>query len=36
MVNQIKDEVTVITDIIKQFYETMGMTKDYWVSLSVR
>jgi len=35
-VNQIKDEVKLITDIIKQFYETMGMTKDYWVSLSVR
>jgi len=35
-VSQIKQEVKVITDIIKQFYETMGMTKDYWVSLSVR
>lgn len=35
-VNQIKDEVKVITDIIKEFYTTMWMTEDYWVSLSVR
>ena len=35
-INQIKDEVKVITDIIKEFYNTMWMTKDYWVSLSVR
>ncbi|MDQ7009712.1 MAG: threonine--tRNA ligase [Candidatus Gracilibacteria bacterium] len=35
-IGQIKDEVKVITDIIKEFYTTMGMTKDYWVSLSVR
>ena len=35
-VNQIKDEVKVITDIIKQYYGTLGMTQDYWVSLSVR
>ncbi len=34
--SQIKDEVKVITDIIKEFYDTMWMTKDYWVSLSVR
>ncbi len=33
---QIKDEVKVITDIIKQFYTTMGMMDGYWVSLSVR
>ncbi len=25
-----------ITDIIKQFYTTLGLTDDYWVSLSVR
>lgn len=35
-VSQIKEEVKTITDIIKIFYETLGMTKDYWVSLSVR
>lgn len=35
-VNQIKDEVTIITSIIKQFYTTMWLIDDYWVSLSVR
>jgi len=35
-IGQIKDEVKVITDIIKEFYSTMWMTDDYWVSLSVR
>jgi threonyl-tRNA synthetase len=35
-IGQIKDEVKVITDIVKEFYDTMWMTKDYWVSLSVR
>ncbi|MDD5213836.1 MAG: threonine--tRNA ligase [Candidatus Gracilibacteria bacterium] len=35
-VGQIKDEVKLITDIIKKFYETMGMLDSYWVSLSVR
>lgn len=35
-VGQIKDEVKSITDIIKEFYTTMWMTEDYWVSLSVR
>ncbi|MBF0913767.1 threonine--tRNA ligase [Candidatus Gracilibacteria bacterium] len=35
-VTQIKQEVTTITEIIKEFYTTMGMTEDYWVSLSVR
>jgi threonyl-tRNA synthetase len=35
-VSQIKDEVKAITDIIKQFYTTLWMTDDYWVSLSVR
>jgi threonyl-tRNA synthetase len=34
-INQIKDEVKTITDIIKEFYTTIWMT-DYWVSLSVR
>ncbi len=34
--SQIKDEVKVITDIIKQFYTSMGMMDGYWVSLSVR
>lgn len=35
-VNQIKDEVKAITDIIKEYYTTLGMTNEYWVSLSVR
>lgn len=35
-VDQIKAEVKVITEIIKTFYTTLGMTNDYWVSLSVR
>lgn len=35
-VDQIKEEVKSITDIIKDFYTTLGMTDDYWVSLSVR
>lgn len=35
-VDQIKDEVKIITDIIKEFYTTLGMTEEYWVSLSVR
>jgi len=35
-VSQIKQEVKTITDIIKEFYTTIWMTDDYWVSLSVR
>ena len=35
-VGQIRDEVTTIVSIIKQFYTTMGMMEGYWVSLSVR
>lgn len=35
-VGQIKDEVKWITDVIKEFYTTLWMTKEYWVSLSVR
>lgn len=35
-IHQIKEEVQQITEIIKTFYTTMGMTDDYWVSLSVR
>lgn len=35
-ITQIKEEVKTITDIIKEFFWTLGMTKDYWVSLSVR
>jgi threonyl-tRNA synthetase len=35
-IGQIKEEVQQITEIIKIFYTTMGMTDDYWVSLSVR
>ena len=35
-VSQIKDEVKTITDVIREFYTTMGMADNYWVSLSVR
>ena len=35
-VDQIKEEVKTITDIIKEFYGTFWMLNDYWVSLSVR
>ena len=35
-VSQIKDEVKTITDVIKEFYSTMWLINDYWVSLSVR
>ena len=35
-VNQIGDEVSVIVEIIKQFYKTMRMLDGYWVRLSVR
>jgi len=35
-VNQIKEEVQQVTEIIKEYYTTLGMTNDYWVSLSVR
>ena len=34
--SQIGEEVGAIVKIIKEFYETMGMMTDYWVSLSVR
>ncbi|MCA9486328.1 MAG: threonine--tRNA ligase [Nanoarchaeota archaeon] len=35
-VDQIKEEVSIIVEIIKVFYEKIGMLEDYWVSLSVR
>ncbi len=34
-VSQIKQEVGTIVSIIKEFYTTLGMVEDYWVSLSV-
>ncbi len=34
-VSQIKQEVGTIVAIIKEFYTTLGMVEDYWVSLSV-
>lgn len=34
--SQIKDEATVIVNIIKEFYTTVGMFEDYWVRLSTR
>jgi len=33
---QIKEEVNIIVEIIKQFYTTMGMIDGYWVRLSLR
>jgi threonyl-tRNA synthetase len=35
-VSQIEQEVGTIVSIIKEFYSTFGMVKEYWVSLSVR
>ena len=35
-ISQIAQEVKTITGIILSFYKTLGMDKDYWVSLSVR
>ena len=35
-VSQITDEVSTIVSIIREFYKTMGLLNDYWVSLSVR
>lgn len=35
-VNQIKQEVGTIVDIVKEFYTTFGLMDGYWVSLSVR
>lgn len=35
-VTQIKDEVSIIVGIIKEFYKTFGLLDGYWVSLSVR
>ncbi len=34
-VSQIGQEVGTIVSIIKEFYTTLGMVEDYWVSLSV-
>ena len=35
-ITQLKDEITTIVKIIKEFYKTMGMLDGYRVSLSVR
>lgn len=35
-VSQIKQEVATIVSVIRKFYATLGMDKEYWVSLSVR
>ena len=35
-VSQIQEEVAHIVTIIKEFYATLGLDQDYWVSLSVR
>ncbi len=35
-IDQIQDEVSTIVGIIREFYTTIGMMDNYWVSLSVR
>jgi threonyl-tRNA synthetase len=35
-VSQIKEEVSSIVDVIKEFYTTFGLMDGYWVSLSIR
>ena len=35
-VDQIKQEASLLVDIIKQFYESLGLWGNHWVSLSVR
>lgn len=35
-VDQIEQEATVLVDVIKQFYESLGLWGNHWVSLSVR
>jgi threonyl-tRNA synthetase len=35
-VDQIKDEIRGMVNIIKDFYEPLGLLDEYWVSLSVR
>lgn len=35
-ISQIQEEVAHIVAIIKEFYTTIGLNTDYWVSLSVR
>lgn len=34
--SQIKQEVATIVAVIREFYKTLGMDKEYWVSLSIR
>lgn len=34
--SQIENEVAVIVEIVKEFYGTLGMADEYWISLSVR
>jgi threonyl-tRNA synthetase len=35
-IDQIKQEVSMLVDIIKQFYQSLGLWGNHWVSLSVR
>mgnify|MGYP006271118651 CR=1 FL=1 len=35
-VDQIREEVTTIVKVIREFFGTLGMTEDFWVSLSIR
>ncbi len=35
-ISQLETEIPIIIDIVKEFYSTFDMLKDYWVRLSVR
>ena len=35
-VDQVKDEAKILISIIEEFYQSMGLWEDHWVSLSVR
>ncbi len=35
-ISQLETEIPIIIDIVKEFYTTFDMLKDYWVRLSVR
>lgn len=34
--DQIREEISTVVSVIKEFYTTMGMIDDYWVRLSLR
>jgi len=35
-ISQLETEIPIIIDIVKEFYSTFDMLKDYWVRLSIR